>query len=121
MTIQILPIFSGVEKAIEDLRGGRRVVVVDDEDRENEGDLVALADRITPETVNFFLTHGRGLLCIPMTTEHADELARGRVHLSAAHARDQQASLEAADDLGRVVLAGRDVEVRHARIGPRGE
>ena len=56
-----------VEKALEALRAGRMIIVVDDEDRENEGDLVMAAEKVTPETINFMATHGRGLVCVPMT------------------------------------------------------
>jgi 3,4-dihydroxy 2-butanone 4-phosphate synthase / GTP cyclohydrolase II len=66
--------FVTIDEAIEDLRQGRMIVVVDDEDRENEGDLVMAADKITPEAVNFMATHGRGLICVPMTGERLDEL-----------------------------------------------
>ncbi|OLS12598.1 MAG: GTP cyclohydrolase II, partial [Promethearchaeota archaeon CR_4] len=65
---------STIEDAIGDLRAGRCVIVVDDENRENEGDLLALADRITPSTVNFMVTYGRGLLCVPLAPERAEEL-----------------------------------------------
>ncbi len=63
-----------VEKAIEDIRAGRMVIVVDDEDRENEGDLTMAADLITPEAVNFMARHGRGLICLALTEERIDEL-----------------------------------------------
>ena len=66
--------FDRVEDAIADIRAGRLVIVADDEDRENEGDLVCAAAAITPELVNFMVTHGRGLLCVPMTEERADAL-----------------------------------------------
>jgi 3,4-dihydroxy 2-butanone 4-phosphate synthase/GTP cyclohydrolase II len=62
------------EDAIRELRAGRMVVVVDDEDRENEGDLTMAAEMITPEAVNFMATHGRGLICLAMTGERLDEL-----------------------------------------------
>src|SRR5204862_19436 len=58
--------FATIEEAIEEIRQGRILVVVDDEDRENEGDLVMAADKITPEAVNFMVTHARGLMCVPM-------------------------------------------------------
>ena len=61
-----------VEEAIEDIRAGRFVVVVDDPDRENEGDLVIAAQFATPETINFMATHGRGLICLCLTEERAD-------------------------------------------------
>ena len=63
-----------VEDAIEDIRQGRIVIVADDEDRENEGDLVCAAEAATPDIVNFMLQHGRGLLCVALTEERADEL-----------------------------------------------
>src|SRR6516164_5273254 len=67
--------FATVEEAIEDIREGRLVVVVDDPDRENEGDLVVAAQFATPETINFMATHARGLVCLCLTEERADELA----------------------------------------------
>lgn len=66
--------FDRVEDAIEDIRAGRMVIVADDEDRENEGDLVCAASRITPDLVNFMATHGRGLICVALTQERADAL-----------------------------------------------
>src|SRR4051812_36787543 len=66
--------FSKVEDALEALVEGRVVIVVDDEARENEGDFVAAADRVTPETVEFMITHGRGQLCMPITPELAERL-----------------------------------------------
>lgn len=59
--------FDTVEEAIEDIRQGRIVIVVDDEDRENEGDLTAAAVKVTPETINFMAKYGRGLICLAMT------------------------------------------------------
>ena len=64
-----------VEMAIEDIRAGRMVILVDDEDRENEGDLTLAADAITPEAINFMATHGRGLICLTMTEERVRNLA----------------------------------------------
>ena len=66
--------FATVDEAIEEIRAGRMLVVVDDEDRENEGDLVMAADRVTAEHVNFMAKHGRGLICVPMTGERLDML-----------------------------------------------
>lgn len=67
--------FDRVEDAIEDIRNGRIVIVADDENRENEGDLVMAASAMTPEHVNFMLEHGRGLICVTLTPDRADELA----------------------------------------------
>jgi len=66
--------FSGIPEAIEDIRAGKMLVVVDDEDRENEGDLTVAAARVTPDVINFMARHGRGLICLPMTGERLDEL-----------------------------------------------
>src|SRR6266404_2715521 len=66
--------FASIEDAVRDLNAGRMIVVIDDEDRENEGDLTMAADMITPEAVNFMATHGRGLICLAMTGERLDEL-----------------------------------------------
>ena len=66
--------FSKIEEAIEDFRQGKFVVVVDDEDRENEGDFITSAELITPEKVNFMLREGRGVLCAPITIDRAKEL-----------------------------------------------
>ncbi len=63
-----------IESAIEDIKNGKLVIVVDDEDRENEGDFVAAANTVTPEIINFMSTHGRGLICVPLTEERCDEL-----------------------------------------------
>src|SRR5258707_208562 len=66
--------FATVEEAVEDIRQGRMVVLVDDEDRENEGDLAMAAEKITPDAINFMAKHGRGLICMPLTEERCDEL-----------------------------------------------
>ena len=63
-----------IEKALEDIREGKFVIVVDDEDRENEGDFIIAAEKITPDKVNFMLKHGRGVLCAPITITRANEL-----------------------------------------------
>lgn len=63
-----------IEEALEDIRAGRVVIVVDDEDRENEGDFVAAAEAATPEMINFMATHGRGLICTPLVEERCEEL-----------------------------------------------
>jgi 3,4-dihydroxy 2-butanone 4-phosphate synthase/GTP cyclohydrolase II len=67
-------VFASVEQAIQDFASGRMVIIVDDEDRENEGDLAFAAEKATPEAVNFMATFGRGLICLPMTGERLDEL-----------------------------------------------
>jgi len=69
-----MSIFGTVDQAIEDLRNGKIVIVADDEDRENEGDLVSAAELVTPETINFMTLHGRGLICLALTGERCDQL-----------------------------------------------
>ncbi len=69
--------FATIEEGVEEIRQGRILLVVDDEDRENEGDFVMAAEKVTPEAVNFMATHGRGLICMPMTAERLDELKIG--------------------------------------------
>src|SRR6187549_2730219 len=66
--------FAAVEDAVAAIRRGEMVIVVDDEDRENEGDLTIAADKVTPEAINFMARHGRGLICLSMTPERLDEL-----------------------------------------------
>ena len=66
--------FITVPEAIEEIRAGRILIVVDDEDRENEGDLTIAAEKVTPQIVNFMATHGRGLICLAMTGERCDQL-----------------------------------------------
>jgi 3,4-dihydroxy 2-butanone 4-phosphate synthase/GTP cyclohydrolase II len=67
--------FNTIEEAIDSIRNGKIVIVVDDKDRENEGDLVMAAEKITPEAVNFMISYGRGLVCVPMLEERLNELA----------------------------------------------
>ena len=66
--------FASIETAICELKAGRMIVVVDDEDRENEGDLTMAAELVTPEAINFMATYGRGLICLAMPGERLDEL-----------------------------------------------
>jgi len=66
--------FHSIEEALEDLKQGKVVIVVDDEDRENEGDFVGVAEYVTPDMINFMATHGRGLICVPITEENAKRL-----------------------------------------------
>jgi 3,4-dihydroxy 2-butanone 4-phosphate synthase/GTP cyclohydrolase II len=66
--------FTSIEEAVAELRAGRMIIILDDEDRENEGDLACAAELVTPEIVNFMATHGRGLICLPMSPDRLDEL-----------------------------------------------
>src|SRR5207247_9690644 len=69
--------FASIDDASAELQAGRMIVVVDDEDRENEGDLVMAAELITPGAINFMATHARGLICLAMTGERLDQLSLG--------------------------------------------
>jgi len=66
--------FASIEDAVREIREGRMIIIVDDEDRENEGDLVCAAEKATPEIINFMARHARGLICLPLTEERCDEL-----------------------------------------------
>src|SRR6202000_977534 len=73
------PQFCDVEAALQDIRAGRMIVVIDDEDRENEGDLTMAAEKVTPEAINFMAKYGRGLVCLAMTEERLDYLRLGQM------------------------------------------
>jgi 3,4-dihydroxy 2-butanone 4-phosphate synthase/GTP cyclohydrolase II len=98
---------STVEEIVAEIRAGRIVVLVDDEDRENEGDLVFAADFVTPEKVNFLATHGRGLICMPITTAHAARLGlRPMVNENRSrHGTNFTASIEAAEGIATGISA----------------
>jgi len=66
--------FASIEEAVAEIREGRMIIIVDDEDRENEGDVVCAAEKVTPEIINFMARHARGLICLPLTEERCDEL-----------------------------------------------
>ena len=74
--------FAEIEQSLRDLRSGRMIVIADDEDRENEGDLVIAAEMVTPEVINFMATHARGLICLAMTGERLDQLELGPMVLN---------------------------------------
>ena len=104
--------FCDIPTALEEFRSGKMVVVVDDEDRENEGDLTLAAEMVTPEAINFMAKFGRGLICVAMTGERLDHLRIGmmtaenngarvvKVPLTKTHAHDVKAMLAAAPDAG---------------------
>ena len=74
MTDATESVFSTIDEALEDIRAGKIVIVVDDADRENEGDFIMAAEKATPERLNFMVTHGRGIVCLPTTAQRLDEL-----------------------------------------------
>src|ERR1043166_7512550 len=71
--------FDAVDDVVSDVARGRMVIVTDDADRENEGDLVMAAEKVTPASVNFMATHGRGLICVPISNERAEQLGLQRM------------------------------------------
>jgi 3,4-dihydroxy 2-butanone 4-phosphate synthase/GTP cyclohydrolase II len=93
--------FDGIESVVADLRKGRMVIVVDDADRENEGDLIMAAQHVTPTAVNFMAKHGRGLICVPTTSERLQQLGVERMvkQNREVFGTDFQVSVDAADDI----------------------
>src|SRR5580765_590147 len=71
--------FDAIDDVVSDIAKGRMVIVTDDADRENEGDLVMAAEKVTPEAINFMAMHGRGLICAPVSNERADQLGLQRM------------------------------------------
>ena len=67
-------VFAPIDEAVDAFRNGEMIIVVDDEDRENEGDLTVAAEKVTPEVINFMVTHGRGLVCVALSEERLIEL-----------------------------------------------
>jgi 3,4-dihydroxy 2-butanone 4-phosphate synthase/GTP cyclohydrolase II len=94
--------FGTVEQAIQDIRAGKLVLVADDESRENEGDLIAAAEKVTPELVNFMLVHGRGLICLTLTPERCEALGLPQMveHNTEAHETAFTVSVDAAARFG---------------------
>src|SRR3954463_8858584 len=113
--------FSRVEDAIDAFRAGEMIVVCDDEDRENEGDLTVAADKVTPAVINFMATHGRGLICMPMPGERLDELEiplmvnQNTARLGTAFC----VTIEAKHSTSTGISAGDRAATVHAAIDPR--
>ena len=77
MTDEMDDVFISVEEAVARIARGEQIIVVDDAERENEGDLIFASDKVTPEGINFMARHGRGLICVSLTPERCDELDDG--------------------------------------------
>src|SRR6185436_2634701 len=94
--------FGSVKQAIEDIKAGRLVIVADDEDRENEGDLIGAAELVTAETINFMAMHGRGLICLTLTSERCEALGLPQMadENSEAHETAFTVSIDAAKRFG---------------------
>src|SRR5690606_26001302 len=104
-----------IEDAIEDIKAGKMVVVVDDEDRENEGDLICAAELITPEIVNFMTKEGRGVICVPLTEERCKEL---QLDMMATHntTEDETDFTVTVDLLGKGYTTGVSYSIRAKTI-----
>jgi 3,4-dihydroxy 2-butanone 4-phosphate synthase/GTP cyclohydrolase II len=121
-----------IEAAIEDIRAGKVVIVVDDEDRENEGDFICAARAATPEVINFMATHGRGLVCAPLIEERCEELGLNLMvgHNTALHATPFTVSIDllkngvttgiSASDRSKTILALIDPETKPEELGKPG-
>src|SRR5256886_12326839 len=123
--------FVTVPEAIEEIRAGRILVVVDDEDRENEGDLTIAAEKVTPQIVNFMATHGRGLICIAVTGEQCDHLRLplispqntsnfGTAFCESVDAREGVTTGISAADRTRTILAAIDPATRPSDLARPG-
>ncbi|MBT4741407.1 MAG: 3,4-dihydroxy-2-butanone-4-phosphate synthase, partial [Rhodospirillaceae bacterium] len=111
---------SSIEEIIEDARNGRMFILVDDEDRENEGDLIIPAQMATPDAVNFMATHGRGLICLALTPDRCEEL---NLPLMEAHNQSRLAtaftvSIEAADGVTTGISASDRAHTISVAIDP---
>jgi 3,4-dihydroxy 2-butanone 4-phosphate synthase/GTP cyclohydrolase II len=125
--------FASIDEALGDLRAGKLIVILDDEDRENEGDLVCAAELVTPEIVNFMVTHGRGLVCMPMPAERLAELEialmvqepansarRGTAFCVSIEARTQVTTGISAADRARTIRLAADPTTRPADLARPG-
>src|SRR5580698_216743 len=99
--------FDSIESVLADVRKGKTVIVVDDADRENEGDLILAAQHVTPDAVNFMAKHGRGLICVPTTTERLQQLCIQRMvrQNREVFRTDFQVSVDAAKGIGSGISA----------------
>src|SRR3712207_248085 len=99
--------FSPIDEVVEDIQAGKMVIVCDDEDRENEGDLTMAAELVTPEDINFMATHGRGLICLPMAEEMLNRLEVPQMitHNSSRMGTAFTVSIEAKDGISTGISA----------------
>src|SRR5580765_1074148 len=112
--------FATIEEALEEIRGGRFVVVVDAPDRENEGDLTIAAEHVTPEAINFMATHGRGVICLCLTEQRSDELNLRALASSSEslHGTAYTTSIDARDGITTGVSAADRAHTIHVAIDP---
>ena len=125
------PPFASVEEAVEEIRQGRMIVLVDDEDRENEGDLTMAADCVTPEAINFMTKYGRGLICLSLTEARCDALdlrqisprntsAFGTPFCEPIDARRGTTTGTSAQDRATTILTATNPDTRPGRSGAAG-
>ncbi|MBK9214443.1 MAG: 3,4-dihydroxy-2-butanone-4-phosphate synthase [Chloracidobacterium sp.] len=123
--------FSPIDDAVMDVREGRMIIIVDDQDRENEGDLMCAAEKVTPEIINFMAVHGRGLICLPMTEERCDELrlfpqvsentsSMGTAFTTSIEAREGVTTGISAADRAKTILTAVDPNSRAADLARPG-
>src|SRR5512143_1948389 len=113
--------FNSIESAIADLRRGKMVIVVDDADRENEGDLIMAAQHVTPAAVNFMAKHGRGLICVPTTSERLQQLGIERMvrQNRESFKTDFQVTVDAARGISSGISAADRAETIRIMADPR--
>jgi 3,4-dihydroxy 2-butanone 4-phosphate synthase/GTP cyclohydrolase II len=122
---------SSIEDAAADIRDGKMIIIVDDEDRENEGDLVCAAEKVTPEIISFMAIHGRGLICLPLTEERCDELqlapqtsdntsSMGTAFTISIEAREGVTTGISAADRARTILTAVDVNSKASDLARPG-
>jgi len=113
--------FNTIEDAIRDIKKGRFIILVDDEDRENEGDLVIAADKVTPQAINFMAKHARGLICLALTPERVEELQlpQQAVENTAAFGTAFTVSIDARKDITTGISAADRATTIHVAVDPR--
>ena len=97
--------FNSIDEAIEDIKNGKSVIVVDDEDRENEGDIILAADKVSPEDINFLAKHARGMICVAITSERATALELELMDLAVRLGGDER--IDRANEQGPVSVSAR--------------
>src|SRR5690348_9568469 len=113
--------FDDIEDAIRDIKKGKFVILVDDEDRENEGDLVIAAEKVTPQAINFMACHARGLICLTLTPDRVEELQlpQQAVENTAAFGTAFTVSIDARKDITTGISAADRATTVHVAIDPK--
>ena len=113
--------FHNIEDAIKDIKKGKFIILVDDEDRENEGDLVIAAEHVTPQAVNFMAKHARGLICLAMTPQRVEELQlpQQAAESTATFGTAFTVSIDARKDITTGITAADRATTIHVAIDPK--